>query len=606
MQETPCVAELVRQQAAANPTAIAVAAGSEVLSYTELDRQANRLANYLRSIGVGRDTAVGLFLERSPAMVVAALAILKAGGAYVPLDPAQPVARLGFMLQDSEARVVVSTTSLAERLSTGSWQVVTLDGDADKIAAEPESEPEHIAKPEDLAYIIYTSGSTGQPKGVEIVHSGLSNLVAWHRRAFQVTSADRASALAALGFDAAVWEIWPYLASGASLHLVEDNVRNDANALRKWIVSQRITITFVPTAIAESLLQLEWPKETSLRFLLTGADTLKKYPSSRLPFVFVNNYGPTECTVVTTSGVVAPNSSAQQPPAIGRPIDGVEVYILDDRRQPVSEGTAGEVYIGGASLARGYRNRPDLTAERFISNPFSAVPGARLYRTGDLARWLPDGQIAFLGRVDEQVKIRGYRVEPSEIATVLGQHPAVRTSVVVAREDAPGEKELVAYVVLSPDAMVDVLELRKHLLQRLPDYMVPAAFVPIASMPITENGKVDRAALPSPNGNRMQGEAYVGPRTLVEEELVKILAPLLNLDRVGVNDNFFHLGGHSLLGTQVIARVSERFGVDLTLLKLFDHPTVAEMSAEIEDLILAKIEDATKNELSGDHNRSAV
>jgi len=283
-----------------------------------------------------------------------------------------------------------------------------------------------------------------------------------------------------------------------------------------------------------------------------------------------------------------------------------EVYILDDRRQPVSEGTAGEVYIGGASLARGYRNRPDLTAERFISNPFSAVPGARLYRTGDLARWLPDGQIAFLGRVDEQVKIRGYRVEPSEIATVLGQHPAVRTSVVVAREDAPGEKELVAYVVLSPDAMVDVLELRKHLLQRLPDYMVPAAFVPIASMPITENGKVDRAALPSPNGNRMQGEAYVGPRTLVEEELVKILAPLLNLDRVGVNDNFFHLGGHSLLGTQVIARVSERFGVDLTLLKLFDHPTVAEMSAEIEDLILAKIEDATKNELSGDHNRSAV
>ena len=605
-QETPCIAELVRQQAAANPTALAVAAGSEVLSYAELSRRANRLAHYLRSIGVCRDAAVGLYLERSPAMVVAALAILRAGGAYVPLDPAQPAARLAFMLRDSNARVVVSTTRLAERLSAGAWQVVTLDGDAERVAAQSESQPEHIAKPEDLAYIIYTSGSTGQPKGVEIVHSGLSNLVVWHRRAFQVTYADRASALAALGFDAAVWEIWPYLASGASLHLVEDNVRNDASALRDWIVSQRITISFVPTAMAENLLQLEWPKETSLHFLLTGADTLKMYPSSRLPFVLVNNYGPTECTVVTTSGVVPPSSSVQQPPPIGRPIDGVDVYILDDRGQPVPEGTAGEIYIGGASLARGYRNRPDLTAERFVQNPFSAVPGARLYRTGDLARWLPDGQIAFLGRVDEQVKIRGYRVEPGEIATVLGQHPAVRTCVVVAREETPGEKELVAYMVLAPDATVDAGELREHLLQRLPDYMMPAAFVPIASVPVTENGKVDRAALPFPNGNRLQGQAYVGPRTLVEEELVKILAPLLKLDRVGVNDNFFHLGGHSLLGTQVIARVSERFGVDLTLLKLFDHPTVAEMSAEIEDLILAKIEDATRNEPSGDHNRSVV
>jgi amino acid adenylation domain-containing protein len=605
-QETPCIAELVRQQAAANPTAIAVAAGGEGLSYAELDRRANRLANYLRSIGVDRDTAVGLYLERSPAMVVAALAILKAGGTYLPLDPAQPMARLTFMLRDSDARVVVSTKRLAEKLSPGPSQVVTLDGDADKIVAQSEAAPELVVKPEDLAYIIYTSGSTGQPKGVEIVHSGLSNLVAWHRQAFQVTPADRASALAALGFDAAVWEVWPYLASGASLHLVEDHVRNDATALRNWIVSQRITISFVPTATAENLLQLEWPRETSLRFLLTGADTLKKYPSSRLPFVFVNNYGPTECTVVTTSGVVPPSSSAQQAPPIGRPIDGVEVYILDEHRQLVPEGTDGEIYIGGASVARGYRNRPDLTAERFVSNPFSTVLGARLYRTGDLARWLPDEQIAFLGRLDEQVKIRGYRVEPSEIATVLGQHSAVRTSVVIARENTDGDKELIAYVVLSPGANVDAGELREHLQRRLPDYMVPAAFVPIASLPVTANGKVDRAALPLPNGNRLQSGAYVGPRTLVEEELVKILAPLLKLDRVGVNDNFFHLGGHSLLGTQVIARVSERFGVDLTLLKLFDHPTVAEMSTEIEDLILAKIADGTTNEFSGDHNRSAV
>lgn len=601
-----CVAELVAQQAVASPSAIAVCAGHEVLSYAELDRRANRLANHLRSVGVGRDTAVGLYLERSPAMVVTALAILKAGGAYIPLDPLQPPARLAFMLRESEARVVVSTTELAERLPAGSWQVVTLDGNAEKIAARPETQPAVTVKPEDLSYIIYTSGSTGQPKGVELVHSGLSNLVAWHQRAFQVTSADRASALASLGFDAAVWELWPYLASGASVHIPEERVRSDAKALRDWMVSQRITIAFAATAMAENLMQLEWPETTALRVLLTGADTLKKYPSSRLPFVLVNNYGPTEGTVVSTSGVIVPDSSANQSPSIGRPIDGVQIYILDDRQQPVSEGATGEIYIGGAGLARGYRNRPDLTAERFVANPFNAEAGARLYRTGDLARRLPDGQIAFLGRVDEQVKIRGYRVEPSEIATVLGQHAAVRTSVVVAREDVRGEKELVAYLVLSPGAKLNAGELRDHLRKRLPDYMVPAEFVSLESLPVTANGKVDRAALPSSNGNNLHSETYVGPRTAVEEELVKILAPLLKLDRVGVNDNFFLLGGHSLLGTQLIARISETFGVDLTLLKLFDHPTVAEMSVEIEDLILARVEGISESKLAGEQHRSVV
>jgi amino acid adenylation domain-containing protein len=601
----PCVAELVAQQAAANPGAMAICAGHEVLSYAELDRRANRLANYLRSVGIGRDLAVGLYLERSPAMVIAALAILKAGGAYIPLDPVQPPARLAFMLRDSQAHVLVSTTELAQRLSAGSWQVITLDGDSEKIATQPETQPDVTVKAEDLAYIIYTSGSTGQPKGVELVHSGLSNLVAWHLRAFQVTSADRATSLAAMGFDGAVWEMWPYLTCGASVHLPEERVRSDAKALRDWMVSQRITISFAATAMAENLMQLEWPKATALRFLLTGADTLKKYPSSRLPFVLVNNYGPTEGTVVSTSGVVAVDSSANQPPSIGRPIDGVEIYILDDRQQRVSEGTAGEVYIGGAGLARGYRNRPDLTAERFIANPFSREAGARLYRTGDLARWLPDGQIAFLGRADEQVKIRGYRVEPSEIATVLGQHAAVRTSVVIAREDEPGQKELVAYVVLSPGAKLNAGELRDHLRKRLPDYLVPSEFVVIESIPLTANGKIDRAALPSSNGNR-HSEAYVGPRTAVEEELVKILAPLLKIERVGVNDNFFLLGGHSLLGTQLIARISETFGVDLTLLKLFDHPSVAEMSLEIEDLILARVEGISESKLAGEPHRSVV
>jgi amino acid adenylation domain-containing protein len=603
--EPPCVAELVTQQAAANPDAMAVCASRDVVSYGELESQSNRLANYLRALGVGRDVAVGLYLERSPAMVVAALAILKAGGAYIPLDPIQPVARLTFMLNDSGARVVVGTTELARRLAPGSWKLVTLDGDAPRIAAHSDTQPEGAARPENLAYVIYTSGSTGQPKGVEVPHSGLSNLVAWHQRAFQVTSTDRASALASLGFDAAVWELWPYLASGASVHVPEELVRSDAKALRDWMVSQGITISFAATAMAENLMQLEWPKTTALRFLLTGADTLKKYPSLRLPFVLVNNYGPTEGTVVSTSGVIAPEPTADQPPSIGRPIDGVEIHILDERQQPVAEGTKGEIYIGGAGLARGYRNRPDLTAERFVPNPFNAEAGERLYRTGDLARRLPNGQIAFLGRIDEQVKIRGYRVEPNEIAMVLGQHPMVQTSVVTAREDAPGEKELIAYVVLAPGAKLNAGELRDHLRKRLPDYMVPAEFVAIPSVPVTANGKLDRAALPAPSGSRPHTETYVEPRTAVEEELVRILAPLLKIERVGVNDNFFLLGGHSLLGTQLIARISETFGVELTLLKLFDHPTVAEMSSEIEELILLKVA-SSEAEFSGDRNRSVV
>jgi amino acid adenylation domain-containing protein len=599
-----CVPELVARQAAANPEAVAVSAGQEVFSYAELDRRANRLANYLRSAGVERDSVVGLYLERSFDMVVTALAIFKAGAAYLPLDPMQPAARLAFMLRDSAASVVVTTKKLAEKLPADSWRVVTLDGDENQIAAQPESQPSSGLSPSDLAYIIYTSGTTGQPKGVELPHSGLSNLVAWHNRAFQVTPADRASALASLGFDATVWEMWPYLASGASLHLPEERVRNDAKALRDWIVEQRITIAFAPTAIAESLIQLEWPQATALRFLLTGADTLKKYPAPGLPFVLVNNYGPTECTVVSTSGTVSPETSSVLPPSIGRAIDGVQIHILDDRQRAVAEGAIGEIYIGGAGAARGYRNNSELTAERFVRNPFSADPEARMYRTGDLARRVFDGPIAFLGRVDEQVKIRGYRVEPGEIATVLGQHASVETSVVVAREDVPSEKELVAYVVLSAGAVLNAGELRDHLRQRLPDYMIPAEFVAMASLPLNANGKVDRSALPAPNGPGQHAEAYVAPRTPVEEELVRILAPLLKLERVGVNDNFFLLGGHSLLGTQLIARVSESFGVDLTLLKLFDHPTVAEMSVEIEDLIMARVEEESK--LVGDQSRSVV
>jgi amino acid adenylation domain-containing protein len=593
-----CVHELVAQRAAANPDSLAVSSRQEELSYGELDRRANRLAHYLRSLGVGNDVVVALYLDRSPAMAVAALAVLKAGGAYLPLDPIHPAERLGFMMKDSGAPHLISLSRSMQHFPRGDFQVVMLDGDAGAIAAQPETPLENVAGPDDLAYVIYTSGSTGKAKGVELIHSGLSNLVRWHHRAFQITSADRASAQSTVGFDAAVWELWAYLTAGASLHLPEDSVRNDANALRDSIVSSRITISFAATPIAERLLQLEWPTETTLRFLLTGADTLKIYPPARLPFQLVNNYGPTECTVVSTSGIVPVGSEANEAPSIGRAIDGVEIHILDEEKQPVRGNAAGEIYIGGAGLGRGYRNRPELTGQRFVANP--SAPHSLLYRTGDLGHWIANGEIAFLGRLDEQVKLRGYRVEPIEVSTVLAQHPAVQNCVVIATEDSPSEKQLIAFVVLTPEAPVSAKALREHLRRRVPDYMVPSAFVSIPNLPITEQGKINRAALAGLNGTRLLDEAYVAPRTVVEEELVKILARLLKLDRVGVNDNFFLLGGHSLLGTQVIARVSEAFGVDLTLLKLFDHPTVAEMAGEIESLILAKVAQESTTNSTGD------
>jgi amino acid adenylation domain-containing protein len=593
-----CAHELFAQQAAESPNAIAISGRQEELSYGELDLRANRLAHYLRSLGVGRNIVVALYLGRSPAMAVAALAVLKAGGAYLPLDPIHPAERLAFMMRDSQAAHLISLKRSMQDFPGGNFQTVTLDGDAQAIAAQPETPLANTAGPDDLAYVIYTSGSTGQAKGVELIHAGLSNLVLWHHRAFQVTSADRASAQATVGFDAAVWELWAYLTAGASLHLPEDSVRNDANALRDWMVARRITISFASTAIAEKLLQLEWPPDTALRLLLTGADTLKIYPQAHVPFKLVNNYGPTECTVVSTSGIVPAGVEGNEAPSIGRAIDAVEIHILDENGQPVRGDAAGEIYIGGAGLGRGYRNRPDLTAQRFVANP--SAPNSRLYRTGDLGRWTPNGEIAFLGRLDEQVKLRGYRVEPIEVSTVLAQHPAIQNCVVIATEDSPSEKQLIAFLVLAPNATVSAKALREHLRRRVPDYMVPSSFIAIDSLPITEQGKINRPALIGLGGTRLQDEVYVAPRTVVEEELVKILARLLKLERVGVNDNFFLLGGHSLLGTQVITRVSETFGVDLTLLKLFDHPTVAEMAEEIETLILTKLAEASRTSSVGD------
>lgn len=585
------VPQLVAAQAAAAPDAIAVMHGKFSLTYKELNLRADRLAHFLQTLGVGPDVVVGIYLHRSPAMIVAALAVLKAGGAYLPLDPSYPAERLAFLLTDAQAPVLVTGNCMLDALPARPEHVVTLTPQGEFTAENVGGAIVSNSAPSDLAYVIYTSGSTGQPKGVEVTHGGLLNLVAWHRRTFKVTAADRASQLSALGFDAAVWELWPYLTAGASIHVPDSVTSDQPEAIRDWLVSQGITITFLPTPLAERVMTLEWPAQINLRTMLTGADTLHHYPPRRLRFQLVNNYGPTECTVVATSGTVLPNEHPDRLPTIGRPIDNVHIHILNEHMQPVPAGEAGEIYIGGAGVARGYRNRPDLTAERFVPDRFSSDADARLYKTGDLARYLPDGQIAFLGRIDEQIKIRGFRIEPAEIVKVLDEHPAVQSSIVVAREVSPGDKRLVAYFVPASKAQPTHTEMRNFLAASLPEYLVPATFVRLDALPLNRSGKVDRSALPAPNAeNTLRDNLFVAPRNPVEERLAGMLAPLLGLDKVSMEDNFFLLGGHSLLGTQLIARVRDAFGIELTLRSLFDAPTVSRLAIQIEALLVAKLE----------------
>ena len=592
------VVELFSEHARKMPTAMALASATKTLTYEDLDRESNRLAHYLQSWGVGPDVPVGICLGRSPSMVLAALATLKAGGAYLPLDPSDPTERLAYMLFDANVRVLITREDISCPVRGASWRAVLLDKDATSIGEQPTTPLGTVTSGEHLAYVIYTSGSTGRPKGVQITHASLLNLVSWHQNAFAVTPKDRASQVANVGFDAAVWEVWPYLTAGASVRFPEESARFAPGNLRDWLLHERITISFVPTVLARQLMRLKWPKESTLRVLLTGADTLPDYPPSDLPFLVVNNYGPTECTVVTTSGPVLPHERADRKPTIGRPISNVQVYIVDDKLRRVAIGATGELLVGGAGLARGYLNRPELNAERFIPNPFSTSHGDRLYRTGDLARYLPDGQIAFIGRIDEQIKVRGYRIEPGEIEAVLDQCPGVCASAVVARSDQSGEKLLVAYVLASPDGQLSQKALREFLRLRLPEYMVPPIFVSVKTLPITSNGKIDDAALPSPTSENLMADELVGaPQTPTQQRLLAILAELLEVKQIGINDNFFLLGGHSLLGAQLIARARDSFGIEFPLRTIFDFPTVSELSAKLEELIRARIEAMSPEEV---------
>lgn len=584
-----CVHELVEEQVERRPDTVALVFRDEHVTYEEMNQRANRLAHYLCSSGIEVESLVGVFLERLPDLVVSLLSILKAGAAYVPLDPSYPADRIAYMMWDAHIAALLTTQEILRDAlqEEPERRLIYLDDPVKQacLARQPAKNLINKNEPENLVYVIYTSGSTGTPKGVQVTHRGLCNLIHWHHQAFEVTPRDRATQLASLSFDAAGWEIWPYLAMGATVCLVEDAVRNSLPDLGSWLALQSITISFLPTPLAERFLDEDRPIEHipgGLRVLLTGGDQLHRAPLKALPYVFVNNYGPTENTVVATSGSVTPLSEYPELPSIGRPIANTRVYVVGRDMQPVPSGVAGELYIGGAGLGRGYLRRPDLTAERFVPDPFSNRPGARLYKTGDLVRYRSDGNLDFIGRTDHQVKLRGFRIEPGEIEAVLRQHAGIKEAVVVMREDTPGEKRLVAYILPAPEMPLAISQLRHYLQARLPHYMIPAALVTLELLPLSPNGKLDRSALPPPPTERPDlSGSYVAPRNAFEEELAGIWAEVLGVERVGIYDNFFELGGHSLLATQLIVRIKNILQIDIPLQLMFEQPRVAELARTI-------------------------
>ena len=570
---------------------MAVVCGGRRLSYAELNERADQLARRLRGLGVGPGALVGVCTERSAEMVVALLGILKAGGAYVPLDPSYPLERLSFMLDDAKAHVLLTQSSLSEKFSDYWGYTICLDAEwesAEGGGAEGEDgDGARVAGAENLAYVIYTSGSTGQPKGVAVPHRAVHNLVRGTNYV-RLEESDVVAQVSNSSFDAATFEIWGALLCGARLVIIDKDVALSPGEFAAQLEEHGVTALFLTTALFNHMASELPAAFRGLRHLLFGGEAvepkwvrevLEKGPPGRLLHV----YGPTETTTFATWEEVAGVADEAHTVPIGRPLTNVQIYLLDEHLRPVPLGVAGELCIGGDGLARGYLDRPALTAERFIPDPFSAEPGARLYRSGDAARRLPDGRIEFLGRRDEQVKIRGFRIEPGEVEALLSAHTKIARAAVVARQDVPGDRRLVAYVVLKQGEACGAGELRRHLGARLPEYMVPSVFVQLDELPLTPGGKVNRKALPAPDEGRLEPETqYVAPRSAVEHKLAEFCSEVLGLRSVGVEDNFFELGGHSLHATQVISRVRNFFEVELHVRTFFETPTLAALARRVE------------------------
>lgn len=580
-----CVHTFVEEQAEAAPERIAITDAMNALTYGELNARANRLAHRLKSLGVGRDVLVAVCMDRSTEMIVTWLAVLKAGGAFVPLDPGYPRERLAFQIEDCGARVLVTQPRLRGALPvvSGSVAVLEVSADGSGFEHEPDRNSPLTGTSADLAYVIYTSGSTGLPKGVQIEHRALMNLVTWHRELYRVTPVDRATHLASPAFDASVWEIWPYLTAGASVHIPDDETRLSPSVLWRWMAEKKITVSFMPTPLAEAAMNEAWPAEMALRALLTGGDKLKRRPPENFPCALINHYGPTESTVVATCAVVDKHASEAIAPTIGWPIANTTAYVLDRALAPVPVGVPGELLIGGESLARGYLRRPELDAEKFVLVSVAGAEPVRLYRTGDSVKWNARGQLEFLGRMDGQVKIRGCRIELGEIEATLQGHEAVREALVLTRADTRGQPQLVGYVLPQQGKAPSAEELIAFLRAKLPAYMVPSALVVVAAWPLTPNGKIDRKALPAPTTRVTETAAeQLAPQTAMEQSVAKIWADVLGREAVAREENFFDLGGHSLLAAQVIARLNVILPTPVSVRVLFDHPTLRAFARELE------------------------
>jgi amino acid adenylation domain-containing protein len=603
-----CIHQLVEAVVEFSPDAIAVVFEQSSLTYRQLNSRANVLAHYLQTLGVAPEVLVGICMERSLEMVVGLLGILKAGGAYVPLDPAYPTERLAFMLEDTQISVMLTQTWLVEFLPPHSSQLVCLDAQWQEIALHSEKNPISAVTPDNLAYVIYTSGSTGRPKGVAMCHRPLSNLIIWQRESSTLPREARTLQFAPVSFDVSFQEIFSTWSSSGTLVLISEQVRVDALELLRFLTEQEINRLFLPFVALQQLAEVgdaQGSVVPTLREIISAGEQLQitrpiaSWFTKLQNCTLHNNYGPSESHAVTAFTLTGSPSDWPALPPIGRPIANTQIYLLDSQMQRVPEGVAGELYIGGIALARGYLNRPDLTKERFIPDPFSDSSQARLYKTGDLVRYLSDGNIEFLGRSDDQVKIRGFRIELGEIEVALAAYPAVRQAAVLAREDVPGDKRLVAYIVPnsqesppqkhSVEAQLQaeqvfqqqyslahlVPQLRSYLKTRLPDYMVPSAFVVLEAFPVTPSGKVDRRALPAPARSRPElSTDLVLPQSDAEKLIAKVWREVLQLNVVGIHDHFFELGGYSLLLFQVRNQLIKSLENELSIVTLFQYPTI--------------------------------
>lgn len=576
-----CIHELFEAQAERTPTAVAVVANDRQLTYAELNARANQLARFLRRFGTGPDSLVGLCVDRSIDMVVGILGALKAGAGYVPMDPTYPADRLAFMLQDANVFVLLTQSHLLDQLPPHNGPRLSLDTDWDVIAKERKENLAGWANPANLAYVIYTSGSTGKPKGVMVHHRGLVNYLSWAVEAYKVADGCGAPVHSSISFDLTITSLFSPLMVGRSIFLVPDGIENLVQALLARDNYSLVKITPAHLrALAELMPSDQLPGRVGA--LVIGGEALHleslafwrtHAPLTRL----INEYGPTETVVGCCVYEVEEDDPDLGPVPIGTPVANSQLYVLDESLQPVDKGVTGELYIGGDGVGLGYLNRRELTDERFIHDPFSKNCRGRIYRTGDLARFNSDGKLVYLGRIDNQVKIKGFRIELDEVETILSQCRGVRDCAVVAREDATGEKRLIAYVVMD-ESQPDVDELRKAMKTKVPDYMVPTTFVKMESLPLTKNGKVDRQALPAPDRKQNGCTQNCSTKhTEVEQTLMKIWADVLQVEQVGVNDNFFDLGGDSILGTLILARAAQA-GFKISPRELFEHQTIAALS----------------------------